>query len=212
MALFQSIRLVKAGRAGTVLPAEFKDISAERFRLYSEEIGKKMMFCVIGESMSPEGIHTDNILIADEIKVDDDANNRLKEGDFIILRIPKHEECTTEAKSVDLLDASQLKVRKFITILNLDESYDSIWEKVKNNDKLSKIEEAEKIFKLKYEQAISRIPKEDKLEVLLSITYTAKYGREYSFHTRKMLYARVVSYIDNNNNLIDLFNTNTNDL
>lgn len=202
MALFKTIKLVKAGRAGAVLPAEFKDIDTERIKLYLDDIKNTQMFCVVGESMSPEGIHTDNILFTHEIKIDDDINEILNQGDFIILRIPDSKD-DIPANTSDVLQFVRLKIRKYITTLNLHSSYEELWDKVCAIDDLSKVDDADAIFRTKYEQAICNIPDKEKEEVLLSITYTAEHGREYSFHSRKFLYAKVSFYIDNNNKKID---------
>ncbi|MBR6517207.1 MAG: hypothetical protein IKT40_10270 [Bacilli bacterium] len=199
--VFKSIALVKAGRAGTILPTNFKEVNADGLQHHLKDVKEDQMYCVVGESMSPEGIHTDNILVAEKIESKDDVKNILKQGDFVIIRIPKNKD---DIVDIDLQRTLSLKIRKYITVLDLNVPYEQLWNDVQDVDDLSKIESSKDIFKLKYDQAIKSIPPNDRSEVLLSITYTAEHGREYSFHSRKFLYAKVVFYIDSNKKKIIL--------
>lgn len=85
--------------------------------------------------------------------------------------------------------------------IDITRPVDELWEEVQARDSFSYGEAAEKLFKEKYDKAKrdENIPDEDQTEVLLSITYTAEHGREYSFHSRKRLCAKVDFYIDNDN-------------
>lgn len=190
MALLKSLRLVKAGRAGTVLPTNIREVDSSRWLLYCEDIKDKELYCVIGESMSPEGIHTDNILVASKIEDNADVAKELTYGSFIILNVPGK---TPETCS--------LKMRKYLMTIDITKSVDELWKEVQAGDSFSYGEDAENLFKEKYNKAKldENIPDEDQTEVLLSITYTAEHGREYSFHSRKRLCAKVDFYIDNDN-------------
>lgn len=85
--------------------------------------------------------------------------------------------------------------------IDITRSVDELWEEVQARDSFSYGEAAEKLFKEKYDKAKrdENIPVKDQKNVLLSITYTAEHGREYSFHSRQRLCAKVDFYIDNNN-------------
>ena len=193
MVLLKSLKLVKAGRAGTVLPTNIKEVDVSRWEKWKEYIKNKQLYCVIGESMSPEGIHTDNILVASEIPPTARVQDELKYGTFIILRIPDEKNSIIASKKADL------KMRKFLMVLNIRRKVEDLWKELQENDPFSCGEDAKTLFNLKYKGALTRIPESEKENVLLSITYTAEHGREYSFHSRKMLCAKVDFYIDNNN-------------
>lgn len=190
MALLKSLRLVKAGRAGTVLPTNIREVDSSRWLLYCEDIKDKELYCVIGESMAPEGIHTDNILVASKIEEKADVATVLTYGSFIILQIPDK---TSETCG--------LKMRKYLMTIDITRSVEELWKELQKKDVFSCGDDAEKLFKEKYDKAKrdENIPVEDQGNVLLSITYTAEHGREYSFHSRKRLCAKVDFYIDNNN-------------
>lgn len=194
MILLKSLKLVKAGRAGTVLPTNTKEVDVARWQKWEPEIRNKQMYCVIGESMSPEGIHTDNILVASEILPTARVQDELKYGTFIILQIPDEKNTIIASKKANL------KMRKFLMELDIRKSAEELWEEVQSKDRFSCGEDAKKLFIRKHTEALRRISEDDeRKDVLLSITYTAEHGREYSFHSRKMLCAKVDFYIDNNN-------------
>lgn len=190
MALLKSLRLVKAGRAGTVLPTNIREVDSSRWLLYCEDIKDKELYCVIGESMSPEGIHTDNILVATKIEENANVAEELKYGSFIILQIPDK---TSETCG--------LKMRKYLMTIDITRPVDELWKELQKKDVFSCGDAAKDLFKEKYNKAKrdENIPNDDQKDVLLSITYTAEHGREYSFHSRKRLCAKVDFYIDNNN-------------
>lgn len=193
MGLFKSLRLVKAGRAGAVLPTNCKEVNAERWKAYETELKDRQVYCVIGESMSPEGIHSDNLLIASRILTSECVEKVLKYGDFIILQIPDNKSVVSAQGNLDL------KMRKYLMQLDITQPAEDLWEEVQKKDSLSRGEDAKAIFMEKLNESKKRIPESDCTNILLSITYTAEHGREYSFHSRKMLVAKVIFYIDNNN-------------
>lgn len=190
-----SLKTVKAGQAGKVIPT-LVDVNIERLSNHLPILGEKKLFCVIGESLSPEKIHTNNILIADIIPPTYDISD-LRCGAFVIFHIPSNGESDNviDEKNVDL------KIRKFIRTLDLTESVEDAWTKVREKDSCAFDLIPTDMFRDKYKKAQQRISDSEKKDVLISITYTAENGREYSFHSRKRLYAKVVSIIDNENEL-----------
>lgn len=189
------LKAVKAGQAGKVVPA-FIDVDIERLSNHPSISDEKKFFCVIGESLAPENIHTNNILIADIITPTYDTSN-LEYGAFVIFHIPSNGESENviDEKNIDL------KIRKFIRILDLTENVEDAWAKVREKDPCAFDSTPTEMFRAKYQKAQERISNSEKNNVLISITYTAENGREYSFHSRKRLYAKVVSVIDNNNEI-----------
>lgn len=189
------LQVVKAGQAGKVVPTSYIEVDSVRLATLSEEEkNKSLLFSVIGESLAPEGIHTGFILIATK-SGPDFSFSQLEKGDFIILKISDNMENTKEAN---------LKIRKYLTTIDLNAPLEELWDKACSEDDLS-IEEGKKdLFKRKYEKALSCISANERKNVLLSITYTSENGREYSFHPNKKFYAKVNAYIDNDNKMVEL--------
>lgn len=195
MSLFTSLKLVKAGQAGKVIPTTI-EVNTQRLEKFISELNGKQLYCISGESLAPEGIHTGDILVATDIAEDYDVNTKLGYGALIILKISGKdnvEDCP--------LDNSDLKIRKYITTIDITRPAKDLWSEVKAIDQFSRGSDLETLFSKKYQKAKEHITEEkDQQCVILSITYTAENGREYSFHSRKRLCAKVEYYIDKENN------------
>lgn len=195
------LRIVKAGQAGKVMSTSIEEIDDNRLKALEEEQKKnKQFYYVKGESLAAEGIHTGNILVATDVGHNYDTSNP-KKGDFIILKISDFD------VSQDSDEIDNLKVRKFITCVNLTESTDKLWEHVKEEDNKYHHSEIDKeLFCKKCNDARDKMKSRgENLDVVfVSITYTEKNGREFSFHPRRKLYSIVDSCINNQNKVIKL--------
>lgn len=194
MELFTSLKLVKAGQAGKVIPTTV-EVNTQRLENVISELDGRQLYCISGESLAPEGIHTGDILVVTDITMDFDVEAKLKYGTFIILRIS---EKNNEDNCVS--NKSDLKIRKYIATIDITKSDDVLWKEIQEIDKFSDGEYLKNLFSEKYKKAKERIIEtDDQKNVILSITYTAEHGREYSFHSRKRLCAKVDFYIDKDN-------------
>lgn len=193
MELFTSLKLVKAGQAGKVIPTTI-EVNTQRLENVISELEGRQLYCISGESLAPEGIHTGDILVVTNIAKDFDVKAKLEYGTFIILQISDkdNEDICTSNKS-------DLKIRKYITTIDITKSDDVLWREIQEIDKFSEGEYLKELFSAKYKKAKERIIEVEQKDVVLSITYTAEHGREYSFHSRKRLCAKVDFYIDKDN-------------
>lgn len=187
MILFKSLATVRAGQAGAVIPTEVK-VQWDLIKGYLPLDPNDKLLCVEGESMSPEDIHTGDILISHSII----STAELKYGDYIILH-------TSDDKNLDKLS---LKLRKFLCVVDINKDAETLWNKVSQVDG-NRGTELKKLFEAKLEKAQNRLSGEQKRETILSITYTEK-GREYSFHSIGRLYAKVDAYINSQGEKKDL--------
>lgn len=192
------LRIVKAGQAGKVMSTSIEEIDGNRLKGIAEEQKKnKQFYYVKGESLAAEGIHTGNILVATDVDQNYDTRN-LKKGDFIILKISDFD------VSQDSDEIENLKVRKFITCVNLTEPTDALWAYVSEEDKYPHSKVDKELFCKKCNDAKDKMnSRNEKLDVVfVSITYTEENGREYSFHPRRKLYSIVDFYINNQDEVI----------
>lgn len=181
---FKSLKAVRAGQAGKVIPCQRVEVDPKRLKGYSASSNEEF-FSIIGESLSPEGIHTD-FIIAAELTSD---YKKLKKNDFIILSINNAD----KKESSEL----QLKIRKYIMIIDIKQSKEQLWQDVQKNDVFSCGEDMRQLFGEKYDKIKECISNDSDRKVLLSVTYTKEHGREYSMHSSDRLYAKVTAYIDN---------------
>ena len=193
-----TLKYVKAGEAGKVLQISNQNISTDEFseeglgkiKCYTESSSNDA-FMVIGESMAQEYIHTEDILLS---KKSDHMG--LSKGDLIILEVDP----TLFSQFVGGGYVFGYKLRKFIMIVNLKESKESLYEKLCEEDIDTKFSESsQKNFYDKYEKAMGCIKYEERAEVLLSVTFT-KSGKDYSFHAVRNLYAIVEDVLRKDNN------------
>ncbi len=181
-----TLKYVKAGQAGKVLALSSKDISnklfdknaAEDVKEFYENLDKDV-FVVTGESMAQERIHTEDILLVENTKISD-----LRFGDFIVLEI--------EGDKKRKVSTPGFKLRKYIMTIDLNESEDTLYQKLCEEDIETQFSKnGKEIFKRKYNEAKNeRFEEKDLKTVILSITYTEE-GKDYSFHIARNLYAKV---------------------
>lgn len=193
-----TLKYVKAGEAGKVLQISSQNISTDEFS--EEGLGKikcytesphNDAFMVIGESMAQEYIHTEDILLSRKCD-----HKELTKGDLIILEVDP----TRFSQFVGGDCVFGYKLRKFIMVVNLNESEKSLYEKLCEEDIDTKFSESsKKNFYDKYEKAMGYIKYEERAEVLLSVTFT-KSGKDYSFHAVRNLYAIVEDVLRKENN------------
>ncbi len=185
-----TLKYVKAGEAGKVLQISNQNISADEFSKrgfeeienYTTEPSSNDAFMVIGESMAQEYIHTEDILLSKKCDY-----RGLNKGDLIILEVDP----TLFSQFVVGGCVFGYKLRRFIMIVNLNESEQSLYERLCEEDIDTKFSESSRrIFHEKYEKAKGDIKGEERTKVLLSVTYT-KNGKDYSFHAVRNLYAIV---------------------
>lgn len=192
------LKIVKAGQAGKVMSTSIMEIDENRLKgLTKEQKDNKQFYYVKGESLAAEGIHTDNILVATDVDQKYDTSN-LRKGKFIILKISDLD------INQDSEDIENLKVRKFITCVDLAESTDKLWEFVSNTDNYPHTEKDKALFFKKCDDAKNNMKNENTNIVFVSITYTYENGREYSFHPRRKLHSIVDCCINNQNEVINL--------
>lgn len=196
-----TLKFVKAGEAGKVLSLGqnlYEDTAIEKahgeqlYKAYFEREAGKDVFLVVGESMSPKNIHTNNLLLTSSC-----GTNGLKCGDLIVLKIDaerQHKRFTLWGK-MKRADDFGYKLRKFIMVIDLEEAGNVLFARVKERDEETRYLDCEAAFLKKYKGAKEEIAKELYKNVLLSVTYTAK-GREYSFHAAKDLYGVVDEVLD----------------
>lgn len=196
---YMSLRAVKAGQAGKVIPTTAA-VNLAILEPFLEEIGNDPLYYVSGESQAPEGIHTNDIIWAK--KVDSFSEYALVCGDFIVLRIAKDKMIGSECDS-------NLKLRKFIKEFNMlslfdnnnddniiNEHIDSLWENLIKTDSYAQDDTQKQNFKDKLCIYINEhSEREDFTQVLVSVTYTSN-GREFSFHPKKQLESKVKAFID----------------
>lgn len=196
---YMSLRAVKAGQSGKVIPTTAA-VNLEILDEHLNEIGiDDALYYVDGESQAPEGIHTGNILLAH--KIVPGANFTLRCGNFIVLQIAEHK---LSASTKD----SNLKLRKFIKEFNLSTfgtSIDSsikekLWEQLLDIDIYAKDSTQKKSFINKLDSFLNKYTAfEERSKVLVSITYTSN-GREYSFHPKTKLESIVKAFFDEEGN------------
>ena len=187
-----TLKYVKAGEACKVIPL-VSDVSEkslveiwQKHKEYLDESDSaKSIFMVIGESMAPEGVHTNDLLLVSHCE-----KEALCEGQLIVLKIDEERQ---RKRMAWWSGKEQLgyKMRKYIATLDLNENDEAIKNLVKSKDEYLKLlPEYEGFFDEKLKQATKEIAKDAWNNVLLSITYSVK-GREYSFHPEKDLYGKV---------------------
>lgn len=192
---YMSLRAVKAGQSGKVIPTTAA-VNLEILDDYLKEIGNDdALYYVDGESQAPEGIHTGNILLAH--KIVHGSSCSLECGNFIVLRIAEH-------KLSDSTKDSNLKLRKFVKEFDLstfDSPIDasikeSLWEQLLCVDNYAKDSTQKNSFMSKLDIYLTEYATfEGRDKVLVSVTYTSN-GREYSFHPKTKLESIVRAFFD----------------
>ncbi len=181
-----SLKLVKAGEAGKVVPL-YKNVEdnfwkSQVFEEYSDYRNReknKDVFMVAGESMAQGFVHTGDLLFC---SLTENSDN-IAIYKLIVLKVN-----TNRLKCKNEIDFG-FKLRKYIMTIDMNDSLESNWGKLKQVDDLAKYSvENQNLFKTKYQKAYNEIS--NKQNVLVSVTYTNR-GREYSFHEQQDLYAVV---------------------
>lgn len=181
-----SLKLVKAGEAGKVVPLYenvgenfWKSPVFTNYDDYCQRRENKDVFMVAGESMAQGFVHTGDLLFCSLVE----NINRIVPYKLIVLKVNSNRlKCKNE---IDF----GFKLRKYIMTIDMNDSLKSNLEKLKQVDELAKYSvENQKLFEDKYQKAYNEIIAKE--NVLVSVTYTNR-GREYSFHERQDLHAIV---------------------
>ena len=188
-----TLKFVKAGEAGKVLSLGqnlYEDAAIEKaqgeeaYKAYFERKDGKDVFLVVGESMSPKEVHTNDLLLMSSCPVEN-----LKSEDLIVLKV----DAERQRKRFGLWERKDdfgYKLRKFIMVVDLEDEEEKLFERVNEQDEETRFLDCKAAFLKKCKKAKEEIAKEQYRNVLLSVTYTAK-GREYSFHAVEDLYGVV---------------------
>lgn len=181
-----SLKLVKAGEAGKVVPLYenvednfWTSLVFEGYSDYWSRKENKDVFMVVGESMAQGFVHTGDLLFCSLTEnIDELAPYKL-----IVLKVNSNRlKCKNE---IDF----GFKLRKYIMTIDMNDSLESNLDKLKQEDDLAKYSVAnQNLFEDKYKKAYYEII--NKGNVLVSVTYTNR-GREYSFHEQQDLHAVV---------------------